>query len=129
MTAYPSTLPSPLLDGFSASVAMGVIRADLPMHEAQRRVFTTMPHSFALTFKMSVIDWGIWYQWVSLNAYGWFTMNLPTMYAGLASQLVSPVLIRFTSDLSAANVTGSDVQITVAAEIAPSMISGYLGAI
>ena len=129
MTAYPSTLPSALLDGFSASVAMGVIRADLPMHEAQRRVFNTMPHTFSLTFKMSVSDWGTWYQWVSLYAYGWFTMNLPTMYAGLTAQLVSPVLIRFTSDLSAVNVTGSDVQITVAAEIAPSMISGYLGAI
>ena len=129
MTAYPSDYPQPLISGFSAQVAMGVIRAPGPTDQAQRRVHTTMPHTFSLTFIMSVVQWGSWYQWAAENGYDWFTMNLPTFYAGLTEDTLSPVLIRFTSGFSANNVSGSDVQVTVTAASAPSMISQYLEAV
>ena len=129
MTAYPSDYPQPLIAGFSAQIAMGVIRAQGPTDQAQRRVHTTMPHTFSLTFIMSVVQWGTWYQWATANAYDWFTMNLPTFYAGITEDTLSPVLIRFTSGLVANNVSGSDVQVTVTAESAPSMIAQYLEAV
>lgn len=125
-TAYPTTLPSPAFNGFSATVAMGAIRATGATDQAQRRVFTSMPHVFSLTFNMSVSTWGLWYSWVLANGYRWFTINLPTFYAGQTSANLSPVLVRFTSDISAANITGNDVQVNVMAESAPSMISTYL---
>lgn len=128
-TVYPTTLPSPSLSGFSATVAMAVIRGSGATDQVQRRVFKSMPHSFSLTFNMTVVDWGLWYSWVLSNGYRWFTLNLPTLYAGLASSNLSPVLLRFTSDLSAVNITGTDVQVTVMAESAPSMIGSYLAAI
>ena len=128
MTAYPSAFPSPAIEGFTATVASGVIRDSSPVHEAQRRVYTTMPHTFALTFTMSVAVWASWYQWATTYGYRWFTLNLPTMYAGLAGTTNSAVLVRFTSDLAARNVTATDVQVTVNAESAPSMIGAYLDA-
>lgn len=126
---YPSGYPQPLVNGFNAQIAMGVIRAQGPTDQKQRRVFTTMPHTFSLTFIMSVAQWGLWYQWATANGYDWFLMNLPTFYAGISGGTLSPVLIRFTSGFSANNVSGSDVQVTVTAESAPSMISQYLEAV
>lgn len=127
-TVYPTTFPSPSFDGFSSSVDMGVIRADGAMDQAQRRVFTTMPLSFSLTFTMSVTIWGLWYNWVQANGYRWFQISLPTFYAGRTGDWTSPVLLRFTSDLSAANISATDIRVSVAAESAPSMTSAYLAA-
>ena len=129
MTAYPSDYPQPKIEGFAASVASGLIKTEDPIHQAQRRVFSTMPHTFALTFVMSVDDWALWHNWASSNGYGWFEINLPTMYAGLAATTLSPVLIRFISDVSAVAVSLNNVQVTVTAEIAPSMIVGYMEAV
>jgi len=108
---------------------MGVIRADGPTDQAQRRVFNTMPQTFQLTFIMSVEDWGPWYNWAKDNGWRWFEIDLPTCYAGLAGTSLSAVLIRFTSDLSAVNIASDAVRITVSAEMAPSMISQYLDAV
>lgn len=99
------------------------------MHQAQRRVFTTMPHAIALSFVMTVTQWGIWEPWVKSNAYDWFEIDLPSLYSGQLGKRLSPHLIRFTSGLSVINVTESSVQISVTAEFAPSMITKYLDAV
>lgn len=129
MTDYPSTFPLPKIEGFTATVASGLIKTEQPTQQAQRRVFSTMPHRFSLTFVMSVTTWALWHNWVASNGYRWFAMNLPTMYAGLVAADLSPVLIRFTSDLSVTTVSLTDVQITVTAEIAPSAIVAYMEAV
>ena len=105
---------------------MGLIKTDRPMTRAQRRLYATMPHTFSLTFNMSISTWGLWYNWVIANGFRWFTINLPSLYAGRTGDWASPVLVRFTSDLSAANITATDVRINVMAEAAPSMIATYL---
>ena len=125
-TSYPTTFPSPQLDGLSAMVDMGLIKTDRPMNQAQRRLYATMPHTFSLTFSMSISTWGLWYNWVIANGFRWFTINLPSLYAGRTGDWASPVLVRFTSDLSAANITATDVRVNVMAETAPSMIATYL---
>lgn len=127
-TAYPSTLPGPVIEGFSARVAMGVLRSDDPTHQAQRRVHKTMPHSFSLVFRMTLAQWASWQLWVLANGYSWFEIDLPTLYAGRLTQNTAPALIRITSDLGATLLAADVVQVTVTAELAPSAIGTYLEA-
>jgi len=127
-TSYPSNLPAPAFEGFGASVAMGVARADGPTDQAQRRIHATMPHTFMLTFVMSISDWASWYSWVQANGYRWFQLSLPTLYAGRTEDWLSPVLVRFISDLSATQFSADSAKVTVTAESAPSMIGSYLAA-
>lgn len=125
---YPANFPQPLLEGFAATVSMGVIRAESPSHQVQRRVYKTMPHVFTMSFIMSVVQWGSWYRWVNTNGFSWFEMNLPTLYAGRLGEDVSPVLIRIISDVTGANVSATDVRVNVTAELAPSAIAAWLEA-
>lgn len=124
-TAYPSTFPAPLISGFSMSVASGVIRAPMEGAQSQRRVFSTMPHVVSLSFAMSLTQWATWQPWVKSNAYGWFSLNLPSMYAGLDDNITSPTLIRFISPVTSVNMSDEYVQLSVAAEFAPSMIARF----
>ncbi len=125
-TQYPSTLPQPLVSGFGAVVASGVIRADSDTHQEQRRVFNTMPHSFTLSFIMGLADWDSWARWIAEYGHRWFEIALPTMYAGKDGVFKAPVLIRLTSNVPATTVSGEHVQVSVTAEMAPSMIGQYL---
>lgn len=128
-TQYPPTLPEPSVTGFSASVQMGAIRSELDTHQAQRRVFTGMPHSFSLSFVMDLADWADWQRWMLANAYTWFEMRLPSLYAGKVAQDTSLLLIRLTSNISTTMLAQDTVRCSVSAELAPSMIAEYLEAI
>jgi hypothetical protein len=123
-TAYPSTLPGVTLAGFGARVAMGVIRADDTTHEQQRRVFKTMPHTFSLAFVMSLVEWAQWKSWMTENGYRWFEIAIPTLYDGQVDG--TPAVIRLTSEISASMLAHDVVQVSVMAEMAPSMIDKYL---
>ena len=127
-TAYPSTLPSPMLEGLSATVAMGVLRSDIPLAQAQRRQFITMPHTFMLNFAMDISTLGTWFSWVQTNGYTWFTMPLPSLYAGYAGLDSQALLIRFISDIATVHLASNDVRVSVMAESAPSAISTFLDA-
>lgn len=127
--SYPSSFACPLLSGFNISVAAGVLRAQEPGAQVQRRAFDTMPHVFQLSFAMSVTDWSAWQAWVTDNAFDWFNMDLPSMYAGLAKTQKTPTLIRFVSPISVSTLTEQHVQLSVTAEMAPSMIRKYREAI
>jgi hypothetical protein len=127
--SYPSNFKLPRVEGVSSSVMAGLAKTESSVHQDQRRVFLTMPHTFQLTFIMTFQEWGIWQAWVRSYAYRWFNINLPTMYAGLSVSSISPVLIRFISDISTVTLSQSVVQITVSAESAPSMTANYLGAV
>ena len=125
-TQYPETFPQPLLQGFNMSVASGVIRSDMDTHQVQRRVFSTMPHVFSMSFIMSLVEWDAWARWVAEYGFRWFEIEFPTMYAGRLDADKSAILIRLISIGAAAPVSGQHVQIAVTAEIAPSMIATYI---
>lgn len=124
---YPATLPAPLINGYSLTVASGVIRSEIDTAQAQRRVFSTMPHTYTLTFIMTVAQLGAWQQWADTYGYRWFEISLPSFYAGNDNLRISPVIIRLTSGISASNLSQDVVQIAVSAEMAPSMFAHYLG--
>jgi hypothetical protein len=125
-TQYPTTYPVPQIDSFSMIVQMGVARSEMGGQQMQRRVFQSMPTMFSLTFVMSLSNWTLWQRWVKLNAYTWFTMRLPNLYASQQDLLTDNTLIRFVSPLQASNVTDALVQVSVQAEMAPSEINNYL---
>ena len=126
MPSYPATLPAPDMAGFAGEVDMGVIRSDLPARQAQRRVHNVMPHSFTIAFTMTVAEWGRWYIWALASGYHWFTLDLPTLYAGLGSGSLSPVTIRLTGPIMQSALSSDAVRVTVEAEIAPSAIGAFL---
>lgn len=123
--AYPSTLVQPQLNGLTIGVGAGVARSDVPGAQVQRRIFATMPHSFTLSFAMTLAQWSDWQAWVKVNAYSWFTMYLPSMYAGLDGLLTTPTLIRFTSPITASNLSQDHIRVSVMAEMAPTMIARF----
>ena len=129
MTQYPDTLPDPTVSGFSAVVAMGVIRSDMETHQAQRRVFTTMPHSFTISFTLTLAQWARWHLWMLENGYRWFDIRLPSLYAGQLLESTSLMKIRLTSSFSASMLAADVVQVSVTAESAPSMIDDYFEAL
>ncbi|MGA1372885.1 MAG: hypothetical protein ACO3Z6_14940 [Pseudomonadales bacterium] len=129
MQTYPATFPCVQINGYRLDAEMGAIRTEIPMSQVQRRVFRTMPHVIALSFVMTVPEWGTWQAWIKNNAYDWFTISLPSLYAGKSGSRMSPHVIRFTSPVVASNVTDSHVQVSVAAEMSPSMITQYLDAV
>ena len=116
MAAYPATLPGPVIEGLGARVAMGVLRSDMDTHQAQRRVFQTMPHSFTLVFRMTLVQWAQWQLWALADGYRWFELDLPSLYAGRVALPTSPLLVRFTSSFAATLLAGDVVQVTVTAE-------------
>lgn len=128
MTDYPATLPKPSLAGFSITAKSGVIRDSDEMSRVQRRVFDTMPQTMKLSFFIRPAQRIEWFNWVKLNAYSWFYINLPTMYAGIINAKTSPVLIRFTSNIEMQSVSLLAIQATVDAEMAPSMVAKVLEA-
>lgn len=124
-TIYPTTYAAPLIAGLTMQVASGVVRSDVPGAQVQRRVFKTMPHTYMLSFAMSLADWADWQAWVAQYAHGWFSIYLPGMYAGLSGNTTAPTLIRFISPVTSVNLAQDKVQLSVMAEIAPSMISKF----
>lgn len=120
-TQYPSEFPHPTIAGFGINVASGVIRADMPMHQLQRRLYKTMPHTFSLRFVLSTEQWFDWQKWVTDNGFKWFEMNLPSMYAGRTFACSSTLLVRLISDVQVTAITRDHFEVLVTAESAPSV--------
>jgi hypothetical protein len=129
MQTYPSDFPCVQIAGYRADVAMGAARSEIPMSQVQRRIFRTMPHAIALSFVMTVTQWGSWQNWIKQYGYDWFQLDLPSRPEYRLGKRISPHVIRFTSGLSVRNITESSVQISVNAEFSPSMITQYLDAV
>ena len=125
---YPSYFPCPLIDGYQIDVDMGAIRSKDRGKPAQRRVFSTMPHSVKCKFSLSIKEWGYWQEWITKEAKGWFTINLPSMYSFLDRARTTPHLVRLMSTISIDTKTATHVTVSVTLEVAPSMFKQQLAA-
>lgn len=137
--AYPSVFPLPAVDGYSINARSGLIQGGNDLNLVQRQVFNTMPQTLNLVFNISAVNrisWNgrptklisAWNSWVLQYGPTWFSMPLPTMYAGLLKTTRSTVLLRFTSDINFQAVTIVLGRANVTAELAPSMIDDAMGA-
>jgi hypothetical protein len=128
-TQYPDKYPCPQLDGFSQTVSMGVARTEIPYHQAQRRIYKTMPTTVSMTFVMTISQLGDWQNWILQNGFDWFWMNLPGLYAGREDKNTSAVLVRLVSGVSVSSLSSTHVEVSCAVEYSPSMVGVYLGAV
>lgn len=125
---YPSTFPCAMIEGYQIDVDSGVIRSKEPGRPAQRRVFTTMPHSIKCKFSLSLKEWGYWQEWMTKEAKSWFTIDLPSMYSAYTRTRTSPHLVRLMSTITIDTRNTTHVNASVTLEVAPSMLIKYLAA-
>ena len=121
MTKYPDTLPCPLIDGFGADIASGVLRSGLELGSArQRRTNRALVHTYQLTFVIKQVkDFGDWMTWVNANGFRWFTMKLPGALAGSHNEQIFDNTIRFIGPIQSTvirAVDGYHWRVSVAAE-------------
>lgn len=123
--SYPSSLPCPLVDGYSVAVKMNDYSSDSPIHNNQRRTFANIPHFFALTFVVNRTQWHDWYTFIKSYGYQWFSINLQTMYAAKTTgdKRTSPIDIRLTSPIRVTSMTKDYFKIQVNAESSPTALN------
>lgn len=124
--SYPSTFPCPMIEGYQIDVDSGLLRSKDRGKPAQRRAFSSMPHSVKCKFALSLKEWGYWQEWITKDAKGWFNINLPSMYAGRVGANTYPHLVRIVSSITIDSKTVTHVVASVTLEIAPSMFKSYL---
>jgi hypothetical protein len=121
MKTYPSSFPTPLIDGYGIGVDMGLLRTPFESGRSrQRRRYTSMPTAFNFSFAVKVKDLDSWQQWVNQNAYTWFKIKAMSYLTGATNDTCSEHVVRFTSDLSITPITAEAVKIDVTAEQAPT---------
>ena len=129
MVTYPTSLPCPMIEGYSIDVDMGVLRSKERGFPQQRRNFTTMPHVIKCKFSLSLKQWGYWQEFFSREALGWFWLDLPSMYAGLKNVRTVPHLVRLTDVVTIDTRSSTHITASVTLELAPSTIKKYLEAV
>jgi hypothetical protein len=126
---YPVDLPCPMIEGYSMDVDAGLLRTSERGLPNQRRVFSTMPHSVKCKFTLSLKQWGFWQEWITRTPTSWFTIDLPSMYAGLHAQKTYPHLVRLASTVVISAQSSTHVSLSVTLEMAPSNFKQYLEAV
>jgi len=123
---YPTQFPLPSASGLNSVIDAGIARTDAATDQVQRRVYATMPHSFTMTFVMSLTAFTGWYEWMLNYGFRWFNIPLPTVYAALANTALSPVTVRLQGPIQTSFLSSNVVRAEVTAESAPGMIARYL---
>lgn len=126
---YPSTLPCPMIEGYSIDVDAGLIRSKERGLPTQRRVYQTMPQSVKCKFTLSFRQWGHFQSFLANEATDWFWIDLPSMYAGLKSKRTFPHLVRLVSQIAIDTKSATHITASVTLEMAPSNFKQYLEAV
>ena len=118
MNIYPSTFPTPTIQGYAMQVDMGIIRTPFDTGRyRQRRTYKTIPHTFQFRFVVKNTDLDDWLQWVNNYAYEWFQINIYSFLTPQTNETCSPHAIRFISNISIAPLTTKYLEIGVTAEM------------
>jgi len=117
---YPDSFPCPMVQGYSGSTDMGVLRFESETGRSrQRRTHNTMPTQIQMQFAMRRDDFTIWINWVNQFAYDWVLFPAVTLSSGGGNPHDNPQIIRFTSNVEWQALTDDAIQATVQAETAP----------
>lgn len=108
MNNWPKGFPCPLIEGHGAEAYAAVLRTPFQGgNTRQRRIHRQLPHALSLSWMFKQSDYGLVLKWLNLNAWDWFTINLPGPLAGLHNVDTYPHAIRFISDLNAQLIRGA----------------------
>ena len=107
---YPSSFPCPLIQGTAAEIYSAAIRTPFEGgNTRQRRIHRQIPHAFKLTWFLKQVNlYGLWLNWMNVNGWDWFEMDLPSAYAGLQGKELYPHSVRLMSDLSTKLINTKD---------------------
>lgn len=118
MTAYPSTLPCPQIDGYQVDVDYGVTAVTFEHgNTRQRRSASRERHVFNLSVVLTLPELWTWQSWANKYAYDWHQMNLESHYAGLAGKIFVAHTIRYISDLTIEPIDADYMRVSFQAEM------------
>ena len=118
MTAYPSTLPLPQIDGYAVTVNTGVSAVRFENgNTRQRRSARQERHVFTLSLVLSMTELWTWQKWVNQYGYDWHYLDLTTSFAGFTSGRTLPHYIRYIGDIAIQPVSSAHVRVSVEAEM------------
>jgi hypothetical protein len=118
LTAYPSTLPLPQIDGYQMAVNTGVSSVRFENgNTRQRRSARQERHVFALSLVLSVTELWTWQKWANEYGYDWHYLDLTTSFAGFTTGRTLPHYIRYIGDIAIQPVSASHVRVSIEAEM------------
>lgn len=118
MSAYPSTLPCPQIEGYQVDIDYGVSGVTFENgNRRQRRQFRQERHYFTFSLVLTTAQLWTWQSWANQFGYDWHYMNLESNYSGLAGQTLIPHYIRYISDISIEAVDIDYFRVSVQAEM------------
>ncbi len=118
MTAYPSSLPLPLIEGYQVAVTTGVSAVRFENgNTRQRRSARQERHVFTLALVLSIDELWDWQSWANEFGYDWHYLDLTTSFAGFTTGRTLPHYIRYIGDIAIEAVSGEHVRVTVQAEM------------
>jgi hypothetical protein len=118
MTAYPSSLPLPQIEGYQVAVTIGTSGVQFENGNSRRRRSARQErHVFSMALVLSVSDLWDWQSWANEFGYDWHYLNLTTSFAGFTTGRTLPHYIRYIGDISIEPVSASHVRVSFQAEM------------
>lgn len=123
---YPKGFPCVMIDGFTIDVDMALLRSTPRGLPIQRRFNQTMHHQFRIKFTIERSVLSSWQEWMRYTYGSWFMIDLPSMYSGRTGTVLSPHLVRLTSEITLESKGPHYFTASMQVELAPSHIASHL---
>lgn len=109
-------LPCPLVGGYSYSRLAGLARTPFPTAAPeQRQVITTWSKRMTLSWGLSIEQLQVAENYLLANGYSWWEIDMQGI-DGEGNTIMTPWLIRLTSDYQIATLAGGVYQLSASAE-------------
>lgn len=118
MSAYPSGLPSPLVEDYSVDTRYGVSAVTFERgNTRQRRNASKLRQVFQLTVILTPQQLWTWQSWANAYGYDWHLLDLVNSYSGGVGSVPLSHYVRYISDISIQLVGANNFRVTVQAEM------------
>lgn len=118
MAGYPSTLPTPQIDGYATQIDYGYSAIAFENgNKRQRKRYKKELYYFQFSLILTSTQLWTWQSWANDFGYDWHWMQMQSNYVGAAGATVSRHYIRYTGDISIEAIDGIYYRVTVQAEM------------
>jgi hypothetical protein len=124
---FPSSLPCPMFDGYSATLNSGLKRTIFENGRSRmRRSYTVEYRTAQLVFTFSTAQLATFQQFANKRGYDWFFIDVPTGYSGYTNPFTRypQHLVRFISDIEYSALNADTFRLSIAIEF----MNGYIPA-
>lgn len=118
MAGYPSTLPTPSIEGYQSQVDYGYSGVTFENgNRRQRKRYRQEIYQFSFSLILTSEQLWTWQSWANDFGYSWHWMKMQSNYVGAGGATVLLHYIRYTSDISIEALDGPYFRVTVQAEM------------